>query len=88
MITKEITLINKLGLHVRPAAQFTKIASRHQAEVFLSKDGIRVNAKSIMGVMMLAANKGAVLKIECDGPDEQALMDKLVELIENKFYED
>ncbi|MBU0692408.1 HPr family phosphocarrier protein [bacterium] len=88
MITKDVTLINKLGLHIRPAAQFTKIASQYAASVFLSKDGIRINAKSIMGVMMLAANRGAVLKIECDGPDEQELMDKLVELIENKFYED
>lgn len=88
MITKEVTLINKLGLHIRPAAQFTKIASQFTANVFLSKDGVRINAKSIMGVMMLAANRGAVLTIECDGPDEQQLMDKLVELIENKFYED
>ncbi len=88
MITKDITLRNKLGLHIRPAAQFTKIASQFAAEVFLSKDKVRVNAKSIMGVMMLAANKGAVLTIECNGSDEQELMDKLVELIENKFHED
>jgi phosphocarrier protein HPr len=88
VIKKDVTLINKLGLHIRPAAQFTKIASQYDANVFLSKDGIRINAKSIMGVMMLAANKGTVITIECDGTDEQALMGKLVELIENKFYED
>jgi phosphocarrier protein HPr len=88
LIKKEVTLLNKLGLHIRPAAQFTKIASQFEANVFLSKDGVRINAKSIMGVMMLAANKGTVITIECDGTDEQALMDKLVELVENKFYEE
>ena len=88
MITKDVALRNKLGLHIRPAAQFTKIASQFAADVFLTKDSIRVNAKSIMGVMMLAANKGAVLTIECNGSDEQELMDKLVELIENKFHEE
>ena len=88
MIAKDITLRNKLGLHIRPAAQFTKIASQFGADVFLTNNGVRVNAKSIMGVMMLAANKGAVLTIECNGSDEQELMDKLVELIENKFHEE
>jgi phosphocarrier protein HPr len=88
LIKKEVTLRNKLGLHIRPAAQFTKIASQFEANVFLSKDGVRINAKSIMGVMMLAANKGTIITIECDGTDEQTLMDKLVELIENKFYEE
>ena len=88
MIKKDVTLRNKLGLHVRPAAQFTKIASQFEADVFLSKDGVRINAKSIMGVMMLAANKGAVITIECNGSDEDTLMAKLVELIENKFYEE
>ena len=88
MIKKDVTLRNKLGLHVRPAAQFTKIASQFEADVFLSKDGVRINAKSIMGVMMLAANKGAIITIECNGSDEDTLMAKLVELIENKFYEE
>ena len=88
MIKKDVTLRNKLGLHVRLAAQFTKIASQFEADVFLSKDGVRINAKSIMGVMMLAANKGAVITIECNGSDEDTLMAKLVELIENKFYEE
>jgi len=88
LIKKDVTLRNKLGLHVRPAAQFTKIASQFEADVFLSKDGVRINAKSIMGVMMLAANKGAVITIECNGSDEDTLMAKLVELIENKFYEE
>ena len=88
MIKKEVTLHNKLGLHVRPAAQFTKIASQYKADIFLTKDGLRINAKSIMGVMMLAANKGAVLTIECDGDDERELMNVLLELIENKFHEE
>jgi phosphocarrier protein len=88
VIQKEITLLNRLGLHVRPAAQFTKIASKYKAEVFLIRDGMRVNAKSIMGVMMLAAGKGSRLLLECDGEDESALCAELVQLVENKFNED
>ena len=88
MIQKEVTLLNRLGLHVRPAAQFTKIASKYKADVFLIRDGLRVNAKSIMGVMMLAAGKGSKLLIECIGEDEQPLLDELVQLVENKFHED
>jgi len=88
LIRKEVTLLNKLGLHIRPAAMFTKLASQHRADVFLTKDGVRVNAKSIMGVMMLAANKGAQLVLECDGEDEQELCDRLIDLIENKFNEE
>ena len=88
MITKEVTLLNRLGLHIRPAALLTKLAAQHKADVYITKDGMRVNAKSIMGVMMLAANKGSIIKIECDGEDEQALLAGLVELVENKFHED
>lgn len=88
MIKKEVTLLNRLGLHIRPAAHFTKIASKYKADVFLSHDDVRVNAKSIMGVMMLAAGKGAKLLLECAGEDEEALCAELVELIDNKFYED
>lgn len=88
MVQKEITLLNRLGLHVRPAAQFTKIASKYKADVFLIRDGMRVNAKSIMGVMMLAAGKGSRLLLECIGDDEEALCAELVQLVENKFNED
>jgi phosphocarrier protein len=88
VVQKEFTLLNRLGLHIRPAAQFTKIASKYQADVFLVRDGMRINAKSIMGVMMLAAGYGAKLTLECIGPDEEALSAELLKLIENKFNEE
>ncbi len=80
--------MNRLGLHIRPAAQFTKIASKFKADVHLVRDGMRVNAKSIMGVMMLAAGKGSRLILECNGEDEEQLCVELIQLIENKFNED
>ncbi|MCB9366046.1 MAG: HPr family phosphocarrier protein [Calditrichaeota bacterium] len=88
MIQKEVTLLNRLGLHIRPAAQLTKIAEKFKSDVYLLKDGMRVNGKSIMGVMMLAAARGSTLVIECLGDDEQQVMDELVQLFENKFYEE
>jgi phosphocarrier protein HPr len=88
VIQREVTLLNRLGLHIRPAAQFTKIASKYEAEVFLSRDDMRVNAKSIMGVMMLAAGQGARLTLECIGKDEELVCQELVALIENKFGEE
>jgi len=88
VILKDIVLLNKLGLHIRPAAQFTKIASRYKSDVFLVRDGMRINAKSIMGVMMLAAGQGTRLTMECVGEDEDALCAELMTLIENKFNEE
>ncbi len=88
MIQKEVTLLNRLGLHIRPAAQLTKIASKYKSDVYLIKDGMRVNGKSIMGVMMLAAGRGSTLILECMGEDEQQQLDELVQLFENKFYEE
>jgi phosphocarrier protein HPr len=88
VVSKEFTLLNRLGLHIRPAAQFTKIASKYKADVFLVRDGMRVNAKSIMGVMMLAAGQGTRLEMECIGEDEAALAAELMELIANKFHEE
>ena len=81
-------MLNRLGLHIRPAAQFTKIASKYKADVFLIRDGMRINAKSIMGVMMLAAGQGAKLTLECIGDDEEQVCNELVTLIENKFGEE
>ncbi len=88
VIQKEVTLLNRLGLHIRPAAQLTKIAAKYRSDVYLLKDGMRVNGKSIMGVMMLAAARGSTLVLECIGDDEQQLLDELVILFENKFYEE
>ena len=87
MIKSRITISNKLGLHARASAKLTKLAGSFRSEVFLARNGRRVNAKSIMGVMMLAAGLGAEVEIETDGEDEQAAMDALRELIDSKFGE-
>ncbi len=77
-----------MGLHARPAAQFVKIASKYKSDVYLSKNNREINGKSIMGVMMLAAEMGSELTIKADGEDEQMVMDELISLINNKFDED
>ena len=87
MITRDFTVSNKLGLHARPSAQITQAASRYTAEVWLSRNGRRINAKSIMGVMMLAAGQGSVLTVEADGPDESAAVEAVGELINSGFGE-
>jgi len=87
MLQQEIEIINKLGLHARASAKLTQTASQFQSEVWLSRNNRRVNAKSIMGVMMLAASKGSSIGIETTGPDEQLAMNALVELIQNRFGE-
>ena len=87
MLTKEIEIVNKLGLHARASAKFTQIAGQFDSDVFLTRNGRRVNAKSIMGVMMLAASKGSKVTIEVDGKDEAKAMEALVQLIEDRFGE-
>lgn len=88
MVAQKVIIRNKLGLHARPAAHFVRLASQFKSDVFLVKDDVRINAKSIMGVMMLAAEQGASLTIECQGEDEAALLAKLTKLVEDKFYEE
>jgi phosphocarrier protein len=83
----EIEIVNKLGLHARASAKLTQTASRFASEVWLSRNGRRVNAKSIMGVMMLAAGKGSKIAVETTGADEQAALDAIVALISDKFGE-
>ena len=87
-VEKDITIVNRLGLHARPAAMFVRIASRYRAEVWVGKEGEKVNGKSIMGLMMLAAGQGSTLNICCDGPDADKAMAELEELIKAKFNED
>jgi phosphocarrier protein len=87
MIKASINISNKLGLHARASAKLTKLAGSFRSDVHLSRNERRVNAKSIMGVMMLAAGLGSVVELEIDGPDEQAAMDALVALINDKFGE-
>jgi len=84
---KEIRILNKLGMHARASAKFTQLASRYRSEVWLTRNDRKVNAKSIMGVMMLAANQGATLVIETTGEDETEAMQALVQLIEDRFGE-
>lgn len=84
---REIEIINKLGLHARASARLTQLASKFKSEVWLSRNDRRVNAKSIMGVMMLAASKGVILGIETNGTDETDAMQALVNLIEDYFGE-
>ena len=87
-IEKEIPIVNRLGLHARPAAMFVRIASRYRSEIWVAKEGEEVNGKSIMGLMMLAAGQGSKLKIRCDGPDADRAMAELEELINARFHED
>ena len=87
MISENITIINKLGLHARAASKLVSKASGFQSEVFIDKQGNRVNAKSIMGVMMLAAGKGTKVILEVDGSDEEDCMKAMVHLINNRFGE-
>ena len=88
MQTKEVEIINKLGLHARAAAKITQLSGKFQSEVWLSRNDHKVNAKSIMGVMMLAANKGSKINIETTGSDETEAMLALINLIEDYFGED
>jgi len=87
MIKTSLTISNKLGLHARASAKLTKLAGSFQCEVFLTRNNRRVNAKSIMGVMMLAAGMGSVVELETDGEDEQAAQDAITALVNDKFGE-
>lgn len=87
MLEKEVEIVNKLGLHARAAAKFVSTAGQFASEVHLSKGPQQINAKSIMGVMMLAASQGTILTIATKGEDEQQAMDALTALIEDKFGE-
>ena len=87
MIKKTTTVINKLGLHARASAKLTKMAGSFPCEVWVSRGDRRVNAKSIMGVMMLAAGPGSVIDIETNGDQEQEAMEALLALLANKFGE-
>ena len=87
MLTRETEIINKLGLHARASAKLTQLAGKYPCEVWMSKGPRRINAKSIMGVMMLAAGKGSTIVVETDGNDEQQALDAILKLIADKFGE-
>jgi phosphocarrier protein len=87
VLQREVEIVNKLGLHARASAKLTQLAGSYACEVWLSRNGRRVNAKSIMGVMMLAAAKGSRVVVETEGADEEQAMQALAQLIADKFGE-
>ena len=88
MIKQNFTVMNRLGIHARPAAMFAKEASRYSCEIRVEKDGLDVNGKSIMGIMMLAAAEGNVIVVHADGDDERDAIEALGRLVRDKFGED
>ena len=84
----EVRIRNRLGMHARPAAQFVRCAARFSCDVYVSRDGIEINGKSIMGVMMLAAEQGAVIRIRAEGEDAEHAVRELAQLVEQGFHED
>ena len=87
MISREFRINNKLGLHARPSAQLTQVAGRFASEVFIARNGRRVNAKSIMGVMMLAAGPGSTVTVDAEGPDAEQAIEAIGALIASRFGE-
>jgi phosphocarrier protein HPr len=87
VLSAELTIVNKLGLHARAAAKLTQVANSFNSDVWLSRNGRRVNAKSIMGVMMLAAGKGASIGVEAEGADAEAALEAMRRLVADKFGE-
>jgi phosphocarrier protein HPr len=87
-ISKELTIVNRLGMHARPSAMFVKAASKFRADVWVEKDGERVNGKSIMGLMMLAAGQGSKLLVVCEGADAAKALAEIEAIIAQKFNED
>ncbi len=87
-VAREFTILNRLGLHARPSAMFVKVCSRFKSEIWVEKDGERVNGKSIMGLMMLAAGHGSKLVITCEGSDADRAVAEIEEVIRRKFDED
>jgi phosphocarrier protein HPr len=86
-MTKDVTVVNKLGIHARPAAMFVKTANRFACDIFVEKDGEKVNGKSIMGLMMLAAGPGSTVTIHAEGTDASAALTELETLFKQKFDE-
>lgn len=87
MIEKKVTIVNKTGLHARPAVMLVKATEKYKCDVKINKNGIEVDGKSIMALLMLEASKGTELTIKCDGPNEKEALDKIAELIESGFHD-
>jgi phosphocarrier protein HPr len=87
-LSKTLTILNEVGIHALPASMIVKRLLEFESEVFIEKDGKRVNGKSIMGILMLAASKGSQIRVEADGPDAQAAVEAVEELVRGKFGEE
>ena len=87
-VSRTLTILNEVGIHARPASMIVQCLLQFQSEVFIEKDGKRVNGKSIMGILMLAASKGSQIRVEADGPDAQEALEAVEQLIQSKFGED
>jgi phosphocarrier protein len=87
VLQRELEIVNKLGLHARASVKLTQTAARFSSEIWLTRNGKRVNAKSIMGVMMLAAARGSVVLVEIEGPDELSALEALEQLVASRFGE-
>ena len=87
-LTKELTIANKSGIHARPAAMFVKVATRYGSDIYVEKDGERINGKSIMGLMMLAAGPGSKVTVQAKGADADAALNELESLVKRKFDEE
>lgn len=87
MVERTVQILNKNGLHARPAAEIVKLAAKYKSEITISRDGTEVNGKSIMGVMMLAAAKGSTIVVETDGADEAAALEAITALVADRFGE-
>lgn len=87
-ITREIVILNRYGLHARPAAMFVKTSNRYKSEVWVEKDGEEVNGKSIMGLMMLAAGHGSKLKVSAAGADAEKFLEEIEQLVAKRFHEE
>jgi phosphocarrier protein HPr len=87
-VEKELTIVNRLGLHARPAAMFVRVASRHRCEIWVAKGEEEINGKSIMGLMMLAAGQGSKMRVRAEGPDAAQAIQDIEELIQSRFNEE
>lgn len=87
-VEKEITIVNRLGLHARPSAMFVRVASRFRCEIWVAKEGEEINGKSIMGLMMLAAGQGSKLNVRAEGPDASEAIREIEALVESRFNEE
>ena len=87
MVTRELTVYNRAGIHARPAASIVKLANKYKSELFLERDTMKINGKSIMGIITLGATHQSTIKMTCEGPDEEQMADAMQQLFENRFEE-